>query len=77
MRDPEREARAAARKRTATLHRTQLAPVEHDLDPVNGAAAISLVDRLTRESWAAAGLTIPQYARAEISIRFIPGRAHD
>jgi hypothetical protein len=69
-----RRARAEARKRTATLRRTHLSATEPDLDPVFGEAAISLVDRLTRESWAESGRPLPGYSRREIPVRFVPGR---
>jgi hypothetical protein len=41
---------------------------------VDGAAAISLVDALTRESWAASGQAWPNYRRSQIPVRFVPGR---
>jgi len=69
----ERKARAALRRRTAVLNRTTLRRVEPDLTPLSGLAAISLVDHLTRESWAAARKPIPAYRREEIPVRFVPG----
>jgi hypothetical protein len=74
MGDAERKARAAARLQSATLLRTRLSKQEQDLSPISGADAISLVDRLTRESWSAAGRDIPEYARSEIRVRFVAGR---
>ena len=74
MSDSDRKARAAARLKIATLHRTHLNPIEEDLAPVSGAAAISLVHRLTRESWAMAGLPSPEYSRAAVPVKFVRGR---
>lgn len=70
--DEERRRRAAARRERITLRKSRLQPVEADLSPVRGAEAISLVTRLTRESWALAGLPEPTYARAETPIRLVP-----
>ncbi len=39
---------------------------------MRGEAAISLVTRLTQESWSLAGLEIPTYSRASIPVRFVP-----
>jgi hypothetical protein len=68
----EREARARVRRETAVLRRTRLQPVESDLHSVGGAAAISLVTRLTEESWSLSGLERPSYRRREIPCRFVP-----
>lgn len=70
----ERSARAARRHQTTFLHRTTLKRVESDLTPVFGLAAIALIERLTRECWAAAQKPIPTYRRDEIPVRFVPGR---
>jgi hypothetical protein len=70
----DRKARAAHRLRTAVLHRTVLKRLESDLDPLFGPAAVSLVERLTRESWAVAGNLVPAYPRAQIPVRFVPRR---
>lgn len=45
---------------------------EVDLDPLSGEAAVSLVRRLTLESWSLAGLPLPEYTRAAIPVRFVP-----
>jgi len=75
MSDPQRQARADARRRVAILSRTTLASQEHDLTPVRGAEAISLVRSLTLESWSLSGAEMPSYARSEINIKFVPRRA--
>jgi hypothetical protein len=56
------------------LNRTTVQRIEPDLSPVAGAAAISLVERLTRESWTAANLPFPSYLRAQTPVRFVPER---
>jgi hypothetical protein len=73
--DADRRARAEARKKRAILRKTTLSEREHDLSPITGAEAVSLVDRLTRESWSLAGLPEPTYTRSEIPIRFVPRRS--
>jgi hypothetical protein len=55
-------------------YRTTVQRIEPDLSPVAGAAAISLVERLTRESWTAANLPFPSYLRAQTPVRFVPER---
>ncbi|HJS89575.1 MAG TPA: hypothetical protein VJ738_06360 [Steroidobacteraceae bacterium] len=72
--ESERRARAEQRRRTVTLHLARLGGIEPDPVPVSGAEAVSLVERLTRESWTAAGRTFPQYSRAQISVSFTPRR---
>jgi len=74
MSSEDRRARAAARRRSAVLHRTRLEPTERDLDPIAGEAAVSLVAVLTRESWSETGAPVPEYSRAAIPIRFVAGR---
>jgi len=69
----EREARATRRRATAVLNRTTLRHNEPDLHPLSGPAAVSLVERLTRESWSAARLSIPTYPRDEIPVKFVRG----
>lgn len=54
------------------LRKTSLHADEVDLAPVGGPEAISLVHRLTRESWSLAGLAEPTYARSETPVRFVP-----
>jgi hypothetical protein len=71
--ETDREARANNRRRSAAIHKTRLEAYEADLDPIYGAEAVSLVARLTDESWAMAGLEKPQYSRSEIPIFFKPG----
>jgi hypothetical protein len=74
MSDSDRETRAAARSKVAVLHRTRLHPVEVDLAPTVGVAAVTLVQCLTRETWAMAGLPVPTYSRAFIPVKFVRGR---
>lgn len=74
MANAERRARAKERATRTVLHRTRLQPREKDLDPIDGPEALSLVTKLTLESWSAAGLPFPEYTRAEIPIRFVPRR---
>jgi hypothetical protein len=69
-----RETRAEARRRTTVLHRTTLRAIEEDLDSISGAAALSLVTVLTRESWSESGAPLPTYSRATIPVRFVAGR---
>ena len=69
----EREARAALRRKTTILNRTRLGRVERDLTPLSGPEALSLVERLTRESWTAAGKTFPRYRRDQVPVHFVPG----
>lgn len=75
MSEADRARRAELRRQTAVLRRTRLTAREEDLDPVDGSAALSLVTVLTRESWSATGEPLPQYAREEIPVRFVPRRA--
>jgi hypothetical protein len=56
----------------AVLNRTLLARTEPDPSPLNGPDALSLVARLTRESWALAGREVPRYSREQILSRFVP-----
>ena len=74
METTERQARAARRRESTVLNRTTLKRVESDLTPLSGLAAIALVQRLTLESWSAAGKVTPNYRREEIPIRFVPGQ---
>jgi hypothetical protein len=74
MEDPGRRARAEDRLTRAILHRTRLSSEEVDLSPIRGAEAISLVARLTRESWSLAKREEPKYSRQQIPCRFVPGR---
>lgn len=68
----DRRARAALRREIAVLNRTQLGGVERDFQPVMGPEALSLVTRLTQESWATAGREFPRYERSQIPVRFVP-----
>lgn len=54
--------------------RTRLKAVEADLSPVRGAPALSLVGRLTRESWLLSGRALPDYDRLATPYRFVAGR---
>ena len=65
-----RKARAKDRRGTTVLHKTRLQAVEHDLSPIDGAEALSLVSRLTIESWSLAGRSM-HYDRAETPYRFV------
>ena len=55
-----------------TMRRVALDSTE-DASPIAGAEAVSLVHRLTRESWSLAGQEIPGYSRREMPVRFVPG----
>jgi len=55
-----------------TLRKTGLRRTEHDLSPVRGAEAVSLVETLTREAWTLAGLEQPRYTREATPYRFVP-----
>ena len=72
MESSERAARAALRRGRSVLNRTKLGRAELDPALVSGAAAISLVHQLTRESWSVGGLAMPEYERHEIPVRFVP-----
>jgi hypothetical protein len=72
--DSDRRSRAEHRRRTAILKRTTLGGIEPDPSPVSGPEAVSLVARLTRESWTAAGLAFPRYSREQIPVSFVPRR---
>ncbi len=69
----ERRARAAARRVAMRIVKGRLGDPEHDLSPVRGEEALSLVTKLTRESWAEAGAELPRYSRAETAYRFVRG----
>jgi len=73
--DSDRRLRAENRRRTAILSRATLGGIEPDPAPVSGPEAVSLVERLTRESWSAAGWDIPQYSREDIPVCFAPRRS--
>jgi len=70
----DRRTRAELRRSRAMLVKTRLQPVEEDLSPIRGSDAISLVHRLTRESWSVSGRDEPTYSRKEIPWRFVRGR---
>ncbi len=74
--DPDiaRRERAKARRATAILRRGTLQAEEPDGSPVYGDEALTLVARLTRESWSLSGHPIPTYSRRSIPCRFVPGR---
>ena len=72
--EAERRARAKARRGAMTLRRGGLQADEHDLSPLSGAEALSLVTRLTREGWSLSGRELPDYARSSIPCRFVPGQ---
>lgn len=72
--DEDRRRRAERRRHEATLEKARLSAVERDLHPTRGPEAVSLVTRLTRESWSEAGLEVPAYDRAHTPYRFVPRR---
>jgi hypothetical protein len=59
----------------AILRKGTLGEREHDFDPVFGPAALSLVTRLSDESWSLSGLPWPSYSRQEIPCRFVRWRS--
>jgi hypothetical protein len=71
----DRRTRAEARRQRAILRKTTVAR-EHESDPspVRGPDAVSLVHRLTLESWSLSGRELPAYSRAHLPIRFVRGR---
>ena len=71
MSDDERTARAEVRRLRAVLRKGTLQVREHDFDPVFGLAAISLLTRLSDESWSLSGRPWPSYSRQEIPCRFV------
>jgi hypothetical protein len=70
MGDAERRDRAAARRARATLYRTSLLSSNEDPQPIFGAEAVALVQRLTEESWSLSGAALPTYTRAQVPWRF-------
>lgn len=54
-----------------TIRRTTVAGQADDPSPTFGAAAVSLVASLTRESRAEAGYAVPSYTRATMPVRFV------
>lgn len=73
MTEPTRQARASARRSTAVICKASLLAEEEDLSPVRGVEAVSLVTRLSAESWSRSGQEMPAYTRRETPIRFLPG----
>ena len=73
MEDDGRRARAESRRGKIVLRKTSLSD-DVDQEPVRGEEALSLVTRLTRESWSLAGLEEPAYSRRQIPCRTVPGR---
>ena len=73
MEDDGRRARAESRRGKIVLRKTSLSD-DSDQEPVRGDEALSLVTRLTRESWSLAGLEEPAYSRRQIPCRAVPGR---
>ena len=74
MTDAERRARALARSGLAILNKARLSAQERDLSPIAGAAAVSLLTRLSMESHQLAGVRDPTYTRAQIPVHFVRGR---
>lgn len=54
-----------------TLQKGRLGEQERDFSPVRGTDALSLVTRLSRESWLATGRDLPTYSRSETPYRFV------
>jgi hypothetical protein len=73
--DEARRRRAEARRENIVLRKTRLDAEGDDVVPCRGTAAVSLVWRLTRESWSLAGRAIPTYRRDETPYRFVPRRS--
>lgn len=73
MTTEDRSRRAQRRREVAVLRKGRVQDGERDLHPVRGGDAISLLTRLTEESWSLAGLAKPSYRRSEIPCRFVPG----
>ncbi len=71
MSSSERRARAEARRARVILRKSCLQATEGDLSPIDGAEAVALACRLTREAWSLAGLEEPSYTRAETPYRFV------
>lgn len=69
-----RRARARNRRQAMVLRKTRVQAVDYDFSPVHGAEALSLASRLTIESWALSGRSIPAYGRAETPYRFVSSR---
>jgi hypothetical protein len=54
------------------LHKTRLGEREVDFTPVRGAAAISLVTRLTIESFSLARVEPAEHSTQSVVVRFVP-----
>ena len=74
MSDADRRLRAKARQSRAILRKGRLHDQQGDAVPISGPDAVSLVQQLTTESWALAGLEVPSYTRETIAWRFVPDR---
>ena len=64
--------RAAKRSKVMVLHKTRLGEREVDFTPVKGAAAISLVTRLTIESFSLGRLEPAEPSTQGVVVRFVP-----
>lgn len=53
------------------LRKARLGETEVDLDPIHGAAAISLAVQLSHHAWSLTGRSLPSYSRSEIPIRWV------
>ncbi|GMV14607.1 MAG: hypothetical protein DPW22_02895 [Alphaproteobacteria bacterium] len=53
------------------LQKGRLGEPEADLTPISGCDAVSLVTRLSRESWLETGLELPGYSRKQTPYRFV------
>ena len=54
------------------MHKGRLGEPEVDFSPVRGAEALSLLTRLTIESFSLAGHDLREYPRENIPVRFVP-----
>ena len=73
MDNAERKARAQRRRESATLCRSTLSLQDRDPFPTRGEQALSLVSRLTRESWSFSRREQPRYDRMSTPYRFVRG----
>ena len=73
MDNAERKARAQRRRESVTLFRSTFSSQDRDPSPTRGEEALSLVWRLTRESWSFSRREEPRYDRASTPYRFVRG----
>ena len=70
--DLARQARAAERARAMVIKKGQLGEPEVDFSPVSGGAALSLLTRLTIESFSLAGVAALRTKGDRSQARFVP-----